>query len=357
MLLTALALGPGLIAFALAFLFFGWPAALAILAACGLAVVVLVPYLSRMRPKARAPALLRKTVLRNPPTDLPALDLQRGELNRALAAAMDPNAEFHAPPTRENSVARILSRVLDAWGIADTATLPPDKVVTLTLLRRLLTAPPGEAGRIAQMFQRPHVVLGLRDEIDRIAHAREEYDRAFAAYQATPRTRRRGTPAKSLTDTLGPLETADIDLWHHIVCHHDPEDPAQRAAALWCVAQPACDRATVAAYLAQLPDGSQLQEAARNGDRPFLENIHNLIERCNAGYYSHQELNFLPSPRAEARLAAELDALADLTGEARWPDPKHIFVPLSGRAPRPRPVWERATGRIPPRTPGSADNL
>ncbi|WP_323767259.1 hypothetical protein [Antarctobacter sp.] len=319
-------------------------------------VFALMTSLRGNSPRRRGPALLRRAALRRPEPDLPSLDDQRLAIANALVAAVDLRAEPDSPPTRATAVARILSRLLDSWNMTDIASLPKDVTLALTLLERCLNADPGEAGRIAQMFQRPDVVLGLRQEIDAIAKTRAAYDRAFAAFQATQVVQAADPAPRSLVEALQSLNTPDIDLWHRIVTDHDPEEPAQRDAALWCAAQPDCDKASVAAYLSRLADGAQLQNAYIEGDTAFLDQVRRIIANCNTGVYRHHGLVYVPAADAARRLTAELDALASLSDTARWPDPQCVFTVLEGHKPRPRPAWDLAKGR-PVAAPNRSDYL
>lgn len=298
-----------------------------------------------------SPVLLRRGALRRPNIDLPSLTDQRQALADALEAAIELRAEPEAPPTRATAIARILLRILESWHVTDVASLPRDLTLALTLLDRLLTEDPGEAGRIAQMFQRPDVVLGLRQEIDKIARTRAVYDRAFAAFQATRLMYAADPAPRSLIEALRSLGTEDIDLWHHVICAHDPSDPAQRDAALWCLAQPGCDRATVAAYMSRMAEGGQLQNAYIDDECAYLSDVRGIIDNCNAGLYRHQGLAYMPDENSADLMSAELDALAALSDTRRWPDPQCVFADLEGRTPRPRPAWDLARGRLtaPPR--------
>lgn len=344
--LASLAIAPLLILALMPTVPVGIPIAFAV-SAMGIGVFALRSVIRRHGSARRiGPALLRNGALRHMRRELPSPAAQRDALADVLAAAHDVRAEPEAPPTRATAVARILSRMLTGWKITDLDDLPDDLAAALTLLERLLNADPGEAGRLAQCFQRPDLVLGLRDEIDRIAYKRARHDHAFAAFEAT-RVMQAADPApRDLLEALKFLGEADVDLWHRIVTEHDPFDPAQRAAALWCLSRPDCDRATVAAFFARLTDGAQLQTAARNGDRDFVETVRSLIARCNASYYTKQEIAFAPPPDAKMRLARELDALAELTGAPRLPDPQCAILALDGRAPRPRPAWDLVRGGL-----------
>ncbi len=354
--LTGVAIGPAFLAALLPAPAIGVPIALAIGGMGSLYALMTSLRGRKARPRPAGPVLLRRASLRRRDNTLPSTTDQRLALADALAAAVDLRAEPEAPPTRETAIARILGRILDSWKVTDLAELPPDLTIALTQLERLLKADPGEAGRIAQMFQRPDVVLSLRDEIEKIAEARATYDRAFAAFQATRLMFAASPKPGNLTEALQSLGTVDRDLWHRIVLEHDPTDPAQRSAALWCVSQPECDRATVAAYLSSLPEEAQLQNAEIDGDLGFLGQVRRIIDNCNAGIYRTQELAYTPDSGSAAALARELDGLAVLNREPRWPDPQCLSVLYEGRDPRPRPAWDIALGRL-VAAPNRADYL
>ncbi|WP_300532718.1 hypothetical protein [uncultured Mameliella sp.] len=354
--LTGVAIGPAFLAALLPAPAIGVPIALAIGGMGSLYALMTSLRGRKARPRPAGPVLLRRASLRRRDNTLPSTTDQRLALADALAAAVDLRAEPEAPPTRETAIARILGRILDSWKVTDLAELPPDLTIALTQLERLLKADPGEAGRIAQMFQRPDVVLSLRDEIEKIAEARATYDRAFAAFQATRLMFAASPKPGNLTEALQSLGTVDRDLWHRILLEHDPTDPAQRSAALWCVSQPECDRATVAAYLSSLPEEAQLQNAEIDGDLGFLGQVRRIIDNCNAGIYRTQELAYTPDSGSAAALARELDGLAVLNREPRWPDPQCLSVLYEGRDPRPRPAWDIALGRL-VAAPNRADYL
>lgn len=345
LVLIGIAIGPAIAFVLMPFPVMGLSAGVA-LGSLGVAAAVVSAFRGGERPRRGGPGLLRGTTLRHPPEDLPTLADQRTALAATLLRVIDIRAEPDAPPSRATAIARVLSRLLDNWQVSDVAALPRDLTMTLTLLHRVLTADPGEAGRIAQFFRRPDTVLSLRDEIDRVAETRATYDRNLAAYQATQALHAAGSPPPSLACALTRLSVDDPDLWHRIVTEHDPADPAQRAAALWCVAQPQCDRATVAAFLSRLPETAQLQNAAIERDQRFLDLVRLIIRNCNAGAYTRQELSYSPPADAASGMRSELDALSRLTRAPRWPDPQCTFIPLSGLAPRPRPAWDLERGGL-----------
>lgn len=290
------------------------------------------------------------SALRRVPGDLPPADQQRATVERALQA--DPHhAAPLAPLSRDQATALVLRRCVTAWGKSTLPDLTATQMATLYLMTRLLAATPGEAGRLAQYFRRADAVLGLRDEVDAMARARAEWDRNHRLYLATQwlwTRQRHEKRVPTLTETLQALGPTDIDLWHRVVLEHDPVDPAQRAAALWCLRQPACDRATIAAYLAQSALDGRLIGAARAGNTEYLDAIRSIIERWNAGQYRTAELALDPPEaliHAAPRVAQTMQRLSLLTGTP-WPEPKGAFIRYEGRPARMRRAWTLDSGKL-----------
>ncbi|WP_143595784.1 hypothetical protein [Tropicibacter naphthalenivorans] len=295
--------------------------------------------------------LLAKSVRISPPDDLPSF----AQMRESLAAALIPatrDMERGFPMDRSTAIAQAHRQIMQAWGVDTPEALSRDETLDLYLLDQLLRATAPEAGRIAQMFHQPGVVLDIRAEVDRIAEHRALFDRDHAAFLSTQllwgRTLRDHAPSSLLT-ALQALRVPDIDLWHRIVLEHDPRDPDQRAAALWCLRQRSCDRATVAAFLAFLAAEDGLRAAALRGDQVFLDTVQDIIEAWNAGKYRTQELALEPSDaiaQDAPRMTAALDELAQITGHRRWADPHGAFVDYTGRTPAQRAFWDIRAGRL-----------
>lgn len=295
--------------------------------------------------------LLRPEMLRQSGLALPDLSDMRGHLGAVLAAAETELAPG-TPESRERATAIALSRILDTWNVPTLHALAPDRLRELYLLDRLLRARPDEAGALAQLFERPDVVLDIRDQIAAIGQRRKAFETQRDAYQATLDAwiNQPSVPRPSaLLLSLQALDRPDIDLWHKVVLHHDPFDPAQREAALWCVRQLSCDRATVAAYFAFLSADGHLEAAARRGETLWLNAVLSVIGNWNAGRYTTREIGLDPTDSvvsAAPVLSAALDRLADITQTPRWPDPQGLFAEYAGRAPRPRDNWCLRSGTI-----------
>lgn len=308
----------------------------------------------RLRPGRATPdrvmlplSLLRPAVLNRPPADLPGHPERRELLARALAGAA--SIDHTGPTTRDAAIAQVLRRAMEGLPDHDLRRLPASEVLTLYLLDQVLRASPGEAGRLAQLFQIPGDILTLREEIDRIARRRSVFDRDRSAFLATDmlwQRQRSEAPPRSPAGSLSALGVPDIDLWHHVVCRADLADRDQRAAALWCLSQPDCDRATVAAFFARLVTEELLPAMADAADGPVLVAIRQVVEAWNGGTYRGAELAAQDRTALEPRLSTSLDRVAAITGGRRWPDPHGIFAPCDGRSARPRPAWDLPACRL-----------
>lgn len=277
------------------------------------------------------------------------------KMKEHLAAVMVRGTETVLPGTplnRDAATAAVLERVLRLQQHYSLDGLSRTALTELYLLQQVLNADKGETGRLAQLFRRPDLVLDIRAEVDQVAETRARFDRGMAAFQTTWDLWSRLTQDQmsgALKDQLQALDSPDIDLWHHIVVTHAPDNPQQREAALWCLRQPGCDRATIAVFLAGLADTSQLVDAATTGDQSYLDAVHKIIKAWNAGTYKVQELSLDPQDvlvGQAARFSDMLDALAQSTNTQRWADPHGAFVPHSGRAIRARSSWTIQAGGL-----------
>ncbi|WGW03104.1 hypothetical protein [Tropicibacter oceani] len=291
-------------------------------------------------------------LLRDPrglPDDLPDIEQARRLLIQATLVVDDSPG---APPGRDSAIAEVLTGVMQGWGHAGAETLPRALVQELTVLDRLLRASPQEAGALAQYFARPDLMLDLRDGVNEIAAHRAVHDRNRAAFEASQvmwEAQNRGQAPHGLLPVLRALNAPDPDLWHRVILGHDRTDPDQREAALWCVEQPGCDRASIALYMAELAAGDALLHAARRGDDRFLDRILTVIQGLNDGAYGQSELALDPVDAVAGdtqRFNTMLAALAEQTGAMRWPAPCGLFTEYAGRAPYARDHWCLRSGRL-----------
>ncbi|MFZ7089726.1 hypothetical protein [Primorskyibacter sp. 2E233] len=246
----------------------------------------------------------------------------------------------------------VLTRVMRSWGYTWAGDLPPDLVCELDVLDRLLRAPPQEAGALAQHFVRPDLMLDLRDGVNEIAARRAIHDRNRNALETTQRLwteQTNGASPSGLLPALQAMGVPDPDLWHRVILEHDKADSNQREAALWCIEQPACDRASIARYMADLVTSGRLVRAAQCGDIALLDRLRAVIEAVNDGKYPQAEIALSPRDAVageDQQFSMALAQLADLTGEARWPAPVGLFTDYPGRAPYPRDNWCLCSGAL-----------
>ncbi len=351
--LTVLALGPALVA---ALPVSGFAMAVGGLGSAYALVASLRPQPVRVSRVStggtRATTLLRTPLSKTERAKLPGqTDLSR-HLMRVLASANDFQPPGF-PLDRDTAIARTLTGFMQGWKTQDLAKLTETQRAELFLINTLLRTDPGEAGRLAQLFARPDTMLDLRDEIDKIALRRASFDRDYNAFLATQNLWDNTTGPRPLLDALTSMQADDIDLWHHVVVHHDLRDADQRAAALWCLQKPTCDRATLAAYFGRLTKDQFLRSSEAQADPAYLAAVVSLIKKWNNGYYKSHELALLP-PDTVATLQPffdiELAHLLEQTGTI-WPSPHCIFIEFVGRPPRARAHWNLRSGCLtdPPR--------
>ncbi|MGH1415558.1 MAG: hypothetical protein ACRBB0_18865 [Pelagimonas sp.] len=309
--------------------------------------------ISRTTPGAhRATTLLRGPLPKSDRSALPDQSAISHHLMRVLAAANDFQPPG-VPLDRDTAIARTLSGFMQGWRTQNLSKLTASQRSELYLINTLLRAEPGEAGRLAQLFARPDTMLDLRDEIDLITLRRASFDRDYNAFLATQSLWDSAVAPRDLSEALQSMASQDIDLWHHVTLHHDLHDPAQRSAALWCLSQATCDRATLAAYFGRLTKDQFLRSPKAQADPAYLAAVQDLIQKWNSGFYKHHELA-LTSPHSVATMQPFFDAELDYLSaqcDQHWPDPHCIFIEFDGRAPRNRDHWDLRSGQVtaPPR--------
>lgn len=257
-----------------------------------------------------------------------------------------------SPPDRKAATGQVLRRFFARLNVDAADDLGRPELLALHTLSRILMETPENAGRLAQRFLRPEVVLELRDEVDQMDAAYQSYQTGHNAYLAAQRQWKRlqqGQSAGSILKAIQSLDTPDIDLWHRIVLEHDPYDHEQRNAALWCMQQPQCDRGTIAVYMSYIAADGSLLAAARIGDRAYLEHVRRILTAWNNGEYRTQEIALDPVNAVEGHarvMTKALDDLQRITGERRWADPHGMFVAYKGRPARLRLEWQLSTGEV-----------
>ena len=165
-LLTGLALGP-LLAFLLPFSTAG-----VVIVGFGSAIAFIATLRTRRIPDTKHPGPLLRAGLRlQQREDLP----DQREMAKVLMHTLSSGREYQPdvfPTDRDTAIARTLHGFLQSWNIKDLSEMTELQRSELFLINTLLRSPPGEAGRIAQLFARPDTMLDLRDEIDIITQHR-----------------------------------------------------------------------------------------------------------------------------------------------------------------------------------------
>ncbi|MCC1494280.1 hypothetical protein [Cognatishimia sp. F0-27] len=293
--------------------------------------------------------MLRASAMPRVLAEMPSRDAMQAQITaRLLPVDRRPQ---DAPPDLDEAIGQVFSRMMARWRRHRVEELPDGEAAILCLIDALCRAEPDTAARLAQSFRRPDVLLKMRTEVHRLARERASYDRAFASLNETQAL----WQAKSfdqdtgMVDALEAMTVPDLDLWHHIVLNHDPDDPAQRAAALWCVRQKACDRATVAAWLVLTACHGGFARRVRRDGPEFIDALRMVIERWNNGSYRTAELGLDPPDRLRPMGPRALNALSKAAQMLDLPplaEPKGLFSDYRGRLARDRSFWCLASGRL-----------
>ncbi|MCT4556708.1 MAG: hypothetical protein N4A61_01485 [Pelagimonas sp.] len=350
--LSGLTLGPAVASIAVPFSSAG--SLLASAAGAGAGIVALVSSFAPVKAKhgtsaadvLMSPAMRQRLGWELP--DWPSMQSAIAEAIRIQPTERDPIS----PPDRAAAIAQTLRRLLAQLGCSTPAHLGTDATLVVYVILMLLQAPPEEAGRLGQYFRDPHILIDLREEVDRIDLKFQCFDAGHKAYLATLRLwdSQPPRPAKRpLSDSIRSLETPDIDLWHRVALDHDPMDHEQRNAALWCLCQKQCDRASIASYMSLIARNGHLIQAVRNGDNAYLEQVLAILKAWNNGDYRVHELGLAPEVAVQGqatRFSETLDEVQRITGQPRWPDPHGMFVDYTGRMPRSRENWNLKRGQL-----------
>ncbi|MEC3860778.1 hypothetical protein VK792_05735 [Mesobacterium sp. TK19101] len=298
--------------------------------------------------------LMRRRGIVHLMADLPAVEAQRGDLRFYLSEAQTQPNHFAGKPepeTLNRAIGRALAKLMSARGLTDLETAPRAALAELYVFCSVMRSTPGEAGRLSAAFVNPYQVLTIRDHLMTLHATRLRFERQRDTFEATRAIwlMRNGVKGLRLRDSLERMAMPDPDLWHHIVLEHDATCPGQREAALWCVQQSACDRATVAGFLVNTALNGSLKRAVRQGDAGFVRSVRRVIELWNAGWYCNHELALDPPDRVEQTrdtVLATLDKVACDLGGDPWPVPHGLFIRYEGRAVRRRDNWCLMTGTL-----------
>ena len=288
---------------------------------------------------------MRRGALRRLRRELPSAADQRATLAGCLRHLGEAETAWH-PETAQASRARALEMAMVSLGARELDEATDAQVAELFVLHRLLLSEPGEAGRLAQEFRTPAQILQLRDDLTRAAQKRAEFDRQCLAFEATCEIwESTGTGEQCLLDKLKAMAAPDPDLWHHIVQNYDVSDPVEEQIALWCLAQPQIEKATVALFLRRVLACDRPEEAVRKGDLAFLA-----VLRAHLSAYPRLKNRTIgiataADPKgAHAAAMALLSRVAEATGTERPTLPGDVYSGLTGRTVQRRDHWHRQIG-------------
>lgn len=295
--------------------------------------------------------ILKPQGLRNLQGQFPKLQKMRDEITQ-ISHYCPELLHPTAPPSCDEALCRILRRFQKSWDCANPDALSREEVTVLYALTRIVHGSEAEANTLAQQFVDPSKPLGVRWTIQEIGQAYDLFKRdhrAFLATQLQYEHAEQGRSPRDLLSALRGLKSKDIDLWHRIILEHDPKDPAQRDAALWCLQQPECDRASIAAYMAYVAADGTLRAAAKTCDQAYLDVIAKILRRWNDGLYTTREIALDPCDaiiREGDRFAQSLEQVAMITGQPSLPMPRQMFTNYPGRPAKQRDHWCLQTGTV-----------
>lgn len=141
----------------------------------------------------------------------------------------------------------------------------------------------------------------------------------------------------------------DPGLWHQVVTDfHDIVVDGRLEAAIWILAQPACDRATASDFIRGYAGGEFLEAAAKAGRTAEVESYAQVIRRYNDGFYK------------TFALPPEINEILSHYGPPYGPPDRAAVIAIferveqaTGIAPLPRPEGLLAKGDTPTDKPGA----
>ena len=282
------------------------------------------------------------------------------DLTQALNPARPnvPMDDPEGPTTKERVIANLLRSTMQQMRIPLVSHANRAQKVELHMLMQLLQATPQQAGDMARGFCNPEAVSKLHDLVQTAATIRQVFERQSALFESAQALwiMRRPGKAQNLQSALQSYALTDPDLWHHVVTSCQMDDPAQNNAAHWCLAQPACDQGTAAAYLRRVVLSGHLEVLAARTKTHFgaahdVSRIVSVLRRWRCGYYKSNkiasgEISDDDIARFDMRFRAATEKLGvDL------PYPKGLFAPGGGLSAQARSNWCFRTGQMiaPPR--------
>ncbi|WP_300035543.1 hypothetical protein [uncultured Roseobacter sp.] len=196
----------------------------------------------------------------------------------------------------------------------------------------------------------------IRGQIDRYETEAEAYRRAMSDWEQNGNIPRYHED-EDLVGILRETEPHDRDLWHVIACESEPGRKADHDALYWIFAQPACDKASVAAFIQRYASAGYLEYLAKAGQKhghtEFADQTAQIIQRWNDGFYKTSEFGFAGKDleTVEQAFLRQRDRAEEILGRTPWGVPDGLFRSFEGRAPAPALHFRHGDGlmKLPPR--------
>lgn len=285
--------------------------------------------------------------------NMPSLGFQRDTVSALIAQVFNykETKGRSEPIPVDVALGQIVLRILNAWHKMNAAEATDIEIRELYLFCQVMKAEPQEAGPMLNLFLKPGKLLDIRDQLDTIRSARDRYETQRDTFEATRAVwqMRSGKSDARLLDTMQRMAMPDPDLWHYIVTGHDTNKANQVEAATWCLQQPMCDKATIAAYFCRVVRLGLLKAAIEEKDDDYINMLLDVISRWNGAWYTNSELEWDFGDSAEdleTELSADLARVAEVTSSPPISDPVLMFRDYTGRKVRRRDNWSLVEGTL-----------
>lgn len=193
----------------------------------------------------------------------------------------------------------IISSIVDLWPGKDYWSLSPyfklakDWEVSLIhgFSQFLLSKSEADATALADQFAFGDHQFEIRAEFLRQSKVWEGFEANANAFISAMDAYERGPNSTiPIFETLQSMNKPDVILWHDIVTNMGHLNPDRVKAIEWILAQPACDRATVAAFLHVGIEFSMWEEIHSYPNGEF-ERLLDVIDRWNLDFYQNCNLS------------------------------------------------------------------
>lgn len=306
--------------------------------------------------------------------DLPDLKSLQSEVSAVSASvvswAMREDArrrtghkEAHRPEMAD-FLAQISSDITRLQPVRTGRAMTLEELGERAAVYRLIRASEAEAPKVIALFKGQEAARNLwergaaaREEAERYDAQKTAYAKAIAEWESTGNIARYHDD-NDLVGFLQDMKKPDPDLWYVIACEAECGWKADDDALLWILGQLRCDRATIATFLARYAKAGWMSSVVasehKRGESRFADEMTQIIERWNAGFYKNWSFHFLPE-EGEGAVAAlfqqERTKATDILGREAWGTPVDVFCKMSGHTPAPTLYFRHGEGlmTLPPR--------